>query len=70
MLAHARLYARIRLLRLAAALSLIVALAGLIARSRELVIAAIMLGGLALAGTAVAALPYLRRKKDSNDRRP
>ena len=72
-----RLPATIRVLRLAAAMSLIIALAAIAtivngdspAKSRVLVAAAIGLGSLALLGMAVIALPHVRRKKEQNDPR-
>ena len=75
--AISRLPTLVRVLRLAAALSLIVALAAIAtivdgdspAKSRALVAAAITLGSLALLGLALAALPHVRRKKDLNDPR-
>jgi hypothetical protein len=66
-----------RLLRLMAAVSLIIALAGVFtilngesaARSQALIAAAIVLGSLALLGSALLALPFAHRKKDKNDPR-
>ena len=73
-----RLPIPMRVLRVAAAMSLIVALAAVAtivngdspARSRALIAAAIMLGALALLGMALLALAYARRKKVQNDTRP
>jgi hypothetical protein len=73
-----RLPATIRVLRLAAAMSLVIALAAIAtivngdspAKSRVLVAAAIGLGSLALMGMALIALPHVRRKKEQNDPRP
>lgn len=67
----------IRALRLVAAFAIVVALAavttiikgGPVARSQALVAAAIVLGASALVGMALAALPYVRRKKEQNDTR-
>ena len=75
--AEGRLLAPMRILRLAAALSLIVALAAIAtivngdapAKSRALVAVAVLLGAVALLGMAGLALPYVRRKKDPDDPR-
>lgn len=66
----------LRLLRLAAALSLIIALAAVatilngdpVPGSQALVVVAIGLGSSALLGMALTALHYTRRKKEWNDR--
>jgi hypothetical protein len=77
MAAHGRTPSLLRVLRLMAALSLIVALAAVAtivngdsaARSELLIAAAIILGSCALLGMALAALPFIRRKKEQNDAR-
>ena len=76
MATQGRLPAMARLLRLAAALSLIVAIAGVAtivngdspAKSQALVAMAIALGSIALLGMALLA--YAFRQKDKNDPRP
>ena len=68
----------IRILRLAAALSVIIALVAVImivkggfpGKSQGLIIAAVALGACALIGMAVLTLPYIYRRKDQNDPRP
>jgi len=73
-----RLPTPMRILRLVAAMSLIVAVAAVAtivngdppARSRTLVAAAITLGFLALLGMALLIFAYARRKKVKNDPRP
>lgn len=67
----------IRVLRLAAVLSLIIALAAVativngdsVAKSRALVVVAIAIGAGALLGMALLALPIALQKKDKNDPR-
>ena len=68
----------IRMLRLAAAMSVVVALVAVVAimkgdpagKSHSLIVAAIALGAFALFGMAIVTLPYIHRQKDKNDSRP
>ena len=65
-------------MRLAAALSVLIALVALAAvargdvagRSHALIVVAVLLGGCALIGMAMMMLPYFHRQKDPNDPRP
>ncbi len=66
-----------RLFKLAAALSVLVALIAVIAvarggpawKSHLLILAAVALGGCALIGTAAMTLPYIYKQKDKHDPR-
>jgi len=68
----------IRILRLTAALSVIIAVVAVVTivkgdlagKSQALIVAAIALGACALVGMAVLTLPYAYRRKDQNDPRP
>jgi hypothetical protein len=68
----------VRIFKLAAAISLVTALVALVAvargdlagRSHTLIVVAVLLGGFALIGMALAILPYALRQKDKNDPRP
>jgi hypothetical protein len=67
-----------RMLRLAAALSVLVALVALVTiakgdlagKGHSLIVVAAALGACALIGMAIVTLPFILRRKDRNDPRP